>query len=58
MIPNYETGIYEKGDYSINVTVHFRYCVMGEIYVKISNLYECTPCPSGKYLLENPIIDS
>ena len=34
MIPNNEIGNYEKGTFYYNVTINFRKCKIGEIYIK------------------------
>lgn len=36
------------------VKIGFRECIMGEIYTRNLQFYECTPCGEGQYSLEMP----
>lgn len=54
MKPNYESGRYELTETSITISIEFRPCILGELYVKVQNIYECSPCPEGKYSLVVP----
>lgn len=57
MLPDYESGVFKLGNFRLKVTIQFRSCQTGEIYIKQIqglDLYICNECPPGQYSLAEP----
>jgi len=43
-----------KSKTAVIIITTFRKCKIGELYTIVDTLFECTPCPDGRYSIVEP----
>lgn len=53
-IPDPLTKTFIKSKTAVIIVTTFRKCKIGELYTIVDSLFECTPCPDGRYSIVEP----